>query len=105
MDVHHRHKANCQDLLRDLKTTVEGLLVGQLDNVWCVYGGLNRLHNDISRIFENGCKTSANDKVCVLHFLLRLIDFTCHFYNVKLTINRFHLYFRITRIFGISFKV
>lgn len=54
-------KANSQDLLKDLKATIEGLLVGQLDNVWSVYGGLNRLHNDISRIFQNGCKSESSN--------------------------------------------
>uniref|UniRef100_A0A1B6MUK7 RUN domain-containing protein n=1 Tax=Graphocephala atropunctata TaxID=36148 RepID=A0A1B6MUK7_9HEMI len=46
-----------QQLLHQLKTTVEGLLVSQVTNVWHVYGGLNRLHNVISKIFKNGCKT------------------------------------------------
>lgn len=49
-----------QQLLRDLKTTVEGLLVSQVANVWYIYGGLNRLHCYIEKIFKHGCKTQEN---------------------------------------------
>ncbi|KAJ8952104.1 hypothetical protein NQ314_007597 [Rhamnusium bicolor] len=38
-----------QQLLRDLKSTVEGLLVTQVANVWSIYGGLNRLHNTMEK--------------------------------------------------------
>lgn len=47
-----------QQLLRDLKNTVEGLLVTQVANVWSIYGGLNRLHNTVEKIFKHGCKGS-----------------------------------------------
>ncbi|XP_054282371.1 run domain Beclin-1-interacting and cysteine-rich domain-containing protein-like isoform X2 [Macrosteles quadrilineatus] len=46
-----------QQLLQQLKTTVEGLLISQVSNVWHVYGGLNRLHNIMCKIFRHGCKT------------------------------------------------
>lgn len=45
-----------QQLLRDLKSTVESLLCGQVTNVWSVYGGLNRLHRALEKIFKLGCK-------------------------------------------------
>lgn len=45
-----------QQLLRDLKSTVEGLLVTQVANVWSIYGGLNRLHSTVEKIFTHGCK-------------------------------------------------
>ncbi|XP_017767901.1 PREDICTED: run domain Beclin-1-interacting and cysteine-rich domain-containing protein isoform X1 [Nicrophorus vespilloides] len=50
-DVHLKH----QTLLRDLKSTVEGLLSSQVANVWYIYGGLNRLHVDVVKIFKHGC--------------------------------------------------
>ncbi|CAH1183323.1 unnamed protein product [Phaedon cochleariae] len=50
-----------QQLLRDLKSTVEGLLVTQVANVWSIYGGLNRLHNTVEKIFKHGCKNSQNE--------------------------------------------
>ncbi|XP_034175276.1 run domain Beclin-1-interacting and cysteine-rich domain-containing protein rubicon isoform X2 [Osmia lignaria lignaria] len=43
-------------LLQSLRTTVEGLLVDGVLNVWNVYGGLNRLHNVMERIFKHGCR-------------------------------------------------
>ncbi|XP_076242602.1 run domain Beclin-1-interacting and cysteine-rich domain-containing protein rubicon isoform X2 [Calliopsis andreniformis] len=43
-------------LLQNLRTTVEGLLVDGILNVWNVYGGLNRLHNVMERIFKHGCR-------------------------------------------------
>jgi run domain Beclin-1 interacting cysteine-rich containing protein len=46
-----------QQLLRDLKTTVEGLLVSQVANVWYIYGGLNRFHCSVEKIFKHGCKS------------------------------------------------
>lgn len=58
-----------QQLLRDLKSTVEGLLVSQVANVWYIYGGLNRLHSDVDKIFRNGCKVSSDGVSCVCLFL------------------------------------
>lgn len=49
-----------QQLLRDLKNTAEGLLVTQVANVWSIYGGLNRLHNTVEKIFKHGCKGSQD---------------------------------------------
>ncbi|XP_076671561.1 run domain Beclin-1-interacting and cysteine-rich domain-containing protein rubicon isoform X1 [Andrena cerasifolii] len=43
-------------LLQSLRTTVEGLLVDGILNVWNVYGGLNRLHSVMERIFKHGCR-------------------------------------------------
>ncbi|XP_076630094.1 run domain Beclin-1-interacting and cysteine-rich domain-containing protein rubicon isoform X2 [Colletes latitarsis] len=43
-------------LLQCLRTTVECLLVDGVLNVWNVYGGLNRLHNVMERIFKHGCR-------------------------------------------------
>lgn len=43
-------------LLQNLRSTVEGLLVDGVLNVWDVYGGLNRLHNVMERIFKHGCR-------------------------------------------------
>lgn len=47
-----------QELLLDLKTTVEGLLSTQVANVWSIYGGLNRLHTCLDKIFKHGCINS-----------------------------------------------
>lgn len=52
-----------QQLLRDLKSTVEGLLVTQVANVWSIFGGLSRLHNTVEKIFKHGCKGSHNVSV------------------------------------------
>ncbi|CAH1987757.1 unnamed protein product [Acanthoscelides obtectus] len=54
------HSSKYRQLLCDLKNTIEGLLVTQVANVWTIYGGLNRLHNIMSKIFKHGCKTSEN---------------------------------------------
>lgn len=43
-------------LLQSLRTTVEGLLIDGVLNVWNVYGGLNRLHHVMERIFKHGCR-------------------------------------------------
>ena len=43
-------------LLQSLRATVEGLLVDGILNVWNVYGGLNRLHSVMERIFKHGCR-------------------------------------------------
>lgn len=43
-------------LLQNLRSTVEGLLTNGVSNVWNVYGGLNRLHNIMERIFKHGCR-------------------------------------------------
>ncbi|XP_060516818.1 run domain Beclin-1-interacting and cysteine-rich domain-containing protein [Cylas formicarius] len=50
-----------QQYLRDLKQTVEGLLVTQVANVWSIYGGLNRLHGCFENIFRHGCKQSKEE--------------------------------------------
>ncbi|XP_017876260.1 run domain Beclin-1-interacting and cysteine-rich domain-containing protein [Ceratina calcarata] len=52
-DVHVKEQ---WQLLQNLRTTVEGLLVDGVLNVWNVYGGLNRLHNVMERIFKHGCR-------------------------------------------------
>lgn len=44
-----------QALLKDLKCTVESLLSSQVANVWNVYGGLNRLHQAMEKIFRHQC--------------------------------------------------
>ncbi|KAG5276512.1 hypothetical protein AALO_G00132930 [Alosa alosa] len=43
-------------LLSSLKTTVEGLLSTNNPNVWSRYGGLQRLHKDMSSILSHGLK-------------------------------------------------
>jgi len=43
-------------LLQSLRSTVEGLLIDGVSNVWDVYGGLNRLHNVMEQIFKHGCR-------------------------------------------------
>ncbi|ENN74780.1 hypothetical protein HUJ04_003157 [Dendroctonus ponderosae] len=47
--------------LQSLKSTVEGLLVSQVANVWSVYGGLNRLYLCLEKIFQHGCKTTSEE--------------------------------------------
>lgn len=50
-----------QQLLRDLKGIVEGLLISQVANVWNVYGGLNRLHSVIENVFKHQLKAVNNE--------------------------------------------
>ncbi|CAG9862967.1 unnamed protein product [Phyllotreta striolata] len=50
-----------QHLLRDLKSTVEGLLMTQVANVWSIFGGLNRFHAIVDKIFKHGCKGSLKE--------------------------------------------
>ncbi|CAH0557588.1 unnamed protein product [Brassicogethes aeneus] len=50
-----------QQLLFDLKNTVESLLVTQVANVWSIYGGLSRLHNSLEKIFKHGVKSQEED--------------------------------------------
>ncbi|KAI4464796.1 phox (px) domain-containing protein [Holotrichia oblita] len=65
-----KYNAKYQQLLRDLKSTVEGLLFSQVANLWSIYGGLNRLHVDIEKIFKHGCKASCeNDTSGYWHFI------------------------------------
>ncbi|KAL7296016.1 hypothetical protein TKK_0010571 [Trichogramma kaykai] len=47
-------------LLQNLRSVVEGLLTNGLPNVWNVYGGLNRLHAIMEKIFKHGCRTVIN---------------------------------------------
>ncbi|KAJ1519867.1 hypothetical protein ONE63_004109 [Megalurothrips usitatus] len=49
------------ELLLLLKGTVEGLLISQVANVWSIYGGLNRLHCAMERIFKHGYQISDQD--------------------------------------------
>ncbi|RLU20784.1 hypothetical protein DMN91_007398 [Ooceraea biroi] len=50
------HEKEQWQLLQGLRSTVEGLLIDGVCNVWNVYGGLNRLHNVMERIFKHGCR-------------------------------------------------
>ncbi|XP_065172084.1 run domain Beclin-1-interacting and cysteine-rich domain-containing protein [Atheta coriaria] len=56
MSLQEDNSAKHQQLLRDLKTTVEGLLNSQATYLWNIYGGLNRLHVDLEKIFKHGCR-------------------------------------------------
>nr|CAI5864811.1 unnamed protein product [Callosobruchus analis] len=55
------YSSKYRQLLCDLKNTVEGLLVTQVANVWTIYGGLNRLHSIMVKIFKHGCKIPENE--------------------------------------------
>ncbi|XP_011877709.1 PREDICTED: run domain Beclin-1 interacting and cysteine-rich containing protein [Vollenhovia emeryi] len=55
MSENTRSKEQWQ-LLHSLRSTVEGLLIDGVSNVWNVYGGLNRLHSVMERIFKHGCR-------------------------------------------------
>ncbi|XP_014481802.1 PREDICTED: run domain Beclin-1 interacting and cysteine-rich containing protein [Dinoponera quadriceps] len=55
MSENTRNKEKWQ-LLQSLRSTVEGLMIDGVSNVWNVYGGLNRLHNVIEQIFKHGCR-------------------------------------------------
>ncbi|XP_024885568.1 run domain Beclin-1-interacting and cysteine-rich domain-containing protein [Temnothorax curvispinosus] len=50
------HSKEQWQLLHSLRSTVEGLLIDGVSNVWNVYGGLNRLHSVMERIFKHGCR-------------------------------------------------
>ncbi|KYN15839.1 PREDICTED: run domain Beclin-1-interacting and cysteine-rich domain-containing protein [Trachymyrmex cornetzi] len=50
------HNKEQWQLLHSLRSTVEGLLIDEMSNVWNVYGGLNRLHSVMERIFKHGCR-------------------------------------------------
>ncbi|KAG5326878.1 RUBIC protein, partial [Acromyrmex heyeri] len=50
------HNKEQWQLLHSLRSTVEGLLIDGMSNVWNVYGGLNRLHSVMEQIFKHGCR-------------------------------------------------
>lgn len=56
-----QYSTKCQQLLRELKNTVEGLLVSQVANVWSIFGGLNRLHSSVEKIFKHACVECTKD--------------------------------------------
>ncbi|GJQ66947.1 hypothetical protein Trydic_g7961 [Trypoxylus dichotomus] len=65
-----QYNTKYQQLLRDLKSTVEGLLFSQVVNLWSIYGGLNRLYVDVEKIFKHGCKvTCENHTSGYWHFI------------------------------------
>lgn len=45
-----------RQILQSLRGTAEGLLINQVSNVWNIYGGLNRLHHVMEKIFKHGCR-------------------------------------------------
>ncbi|KAK9872229.1 hypothetical protein WA026_017032 [Henosepilachna vigintioctopunctata] len=49
-----------EQLLRDLKTIIDGLLSRQVANIWSIYGGLSRLHAAVEKIFKHGYKSDGN---------------------------------------------
>jgi hypothetical protein len=55
------HQEEYRQLLQSLKGTVEGLLISQVSNVWDIYGGLNRLHSAVEKIFKHGCRVFNHD--------------------------------------------
>lgn len=61
MSREDHHQEGYQQLLHSLKGTVEGLLISQVSNVWNIYGGLNRLHNAMEKIFKHGCRVFNHD--------------------------------------------
>ncbi|XP_072388660.1 run domain Beclin-1-interacting and cysteine-rich domain-containing protein isoform X1 [Diabrotica undecimpunctata] len=61
MNESSQYTLKYQQLLRDLKSTVEGLLMTQVANVWSVFGGLNRFHNIVDKIFKHGYKGSEDE--------------------------------------------
>nr|CAI5864812.1 unnamed protein product [Callosobruchus analis] len=61
------YSSKYRQLLCDLKNTVEGLLVTQVANVWTIYGGLNRLHSIMVKIFKHGCKIPENKDAMKAH--------------------------------------
>lgn len=62
------HVREKYQLLQSLRSTVEGLLTNGVSNVWNVYGGLNRLHNIMEKIFKHGCRI-FDSKVSVLNYI------------------------------------
>ncbi|XP_072762958.1 run domain Beclin-1-interacting and cysteine-rich domain-containing protein [Anoplolepis gracilipes] len=50
------HAKEQRQLLQSLRSTVEGLFIDGVSNVWNIYGGLNRLYNAMERIFKHGCR-------------------------------------------------
>jgi len=50
--------AELDRLLRDAKSTVEGLLSMPTANVWSIYGGLKRLSLCLENILNHGLKYS-----------------------------------------------
>ncbi|CAH0382427.1 unnamed protein product [Bemisia tabaci] len=43
----------CRALLQDLRQTIETQLISQVSNVWNIFGGLNRLHPVVLKIFKH----------------------------------------------------
>lgn len=62
------HAKEQWQLLQSLRSTAEGLLIDGVSNVWDVYGGLNRLHNVMERIFKHGCRIFDPNVSCVCYF-------------------------------------
>lgn len=56
MGAEENHQRQYRELLQTLKSTAEGLLINQVSNVWNIYGGLNRLHHVMEKIFKHGCR-------------------------------------------------
>ena len=62
-----------QHLLQNLKLIVEGLLIRQVSNVWSIYGGLNRLHNAMEKIFKHGCRVFTPQVIYLFLTSLKLL--------------------------------
>jgi hypothetical protein len=75
-ESHNREK---RQLLQHLRSTVEGLLTNGVSNVWNIYGGLNRLHNIMEKIFKHGCRIFDTSVSLVL--LLKKFKIFCLFYK------------------------
>jgi hypothetical protein len=75
------HQEEYRQLLRSLKGTVEGLLINQVSNVWDIYGGLNRLHSAVEKIFKHGCRVFNHDvRFCIISFCYKdQSPKACHF--------------------------
>lgn len=63
MDAHGTYEEQYRSILHLLKSTTEGLLINQVSNVWNIYGGLNRLHHIMEKIFKHGCRVFTQEVI------------------------------------------
>jgi len=57
-------RAECHELMLQLKATVEGLLALPSVNVWNIHGGLERLDRCVCRILKHRIKASSVSNLC-----------------------------------------
>ena len=86
-------RAECHELMLQLKATVEGLLALPSVNVWNIHGGLERLDRCIRHILKHRIKASSvSNLYCVSFQSLALFwSFLANFWYTLTTIKINHI--------------